>query len=66
MFISILKMIYFIRNINIFKKLFRNQKQDKIILGRWNYTKNLKELENKIYYANYDHCSPCGKIKQQK
>lgn len=46
--------------------MFLNCKEDKKILGRWNYTKNFKELEKKVYYANHDHCGPCGKIKQQK
>ncbi len=48
-------MFHLIRNIFKF--------QDKIILGRWNYTKSSSELERKIYLANYDHCGPCGKIK---
>ena len=59
-------MIRFINNLNVFKKMFLNCKEDKKILGRWNYTKNFKELEKKVYYANHDHCGPCGKIKQQK
>ncbi len=48
-------MFHLIRNIFKF--------QDKLILGRWNYTKCNNELERKIYLANYDHCGPCGKIK---
>tara|TARA_Y100001958_G_C21237673_1_gene564518 strand:+ start:182 stop:361 length:180 start_codon:yes stop_codon:yes gene_type:complete len=59
-------MIRFLNNICVFKVFLKNFKEDKIILGRWNYTKNFKELEKKIYYANHDHCGPCGKIKQQK
>ena len=58
-------MIRFLNTLNIFN-IFTNKKQDKLILGRWNYTKNFKELEKKVYYANHDHCGPCGKIKQQK
>ena len=46
--------------LNLFRKIFKVQ--DKLILGRWNYTKNSCELERKIYLANYDHCGPCGKI----
>ena len=42
---------------NIFVKLFPRQQR---LLGRWdmNYTK--EQLDRKIYYANQDHCGPCG------
>ena len=49
---------------NLFRNIFKIQ--DKLILGRWNYTKCSNELERKIYLANYDHCGPCGKIKLDK
>lgn len=38
-------------------------KEEKRILGRWNIDYKKKNLEYKIYLANYDHCGPCGKIK---
>jgi hypothetical protein len=50
--------------LNLFRNIFKVQ--DKLILGRWNYTKCSNELERKIYLANYDHCGPCGKIKLDK
>tara|TARA_Y100001958_G_C21116323_1_gene461820 strand:+ start:186 stop:383 length:198 start_codon:yes stop_codon:yes gene_type:complete len=50
--------------LNLFRNIFKVQ--DKLMLGRWNYTKCNNELERKIYLANYDHCGPCGKIKLEK
>ena len=49
-------------------RLFRNilNSQEKIILGRWNYTKSITELDRKIYLANYDHCGPCGNLYYNK
>ena len=38
---------------NMFKK-----NNPKLILGRWNHTKDLDELNHEIYLANYDHCGP--------
>ena len=35
----------------------------KPILGRWNHTNNLYELNRKIYLANHDHCGPCGNLE---
>ena len=55
-------MFKFKTNLKILKRVF-NFKGDKLILGRWNYTKNFEELEKKVYLANHDHC---GKIKQKK
>ena len=48
--------------LNIFRKIrwFTSIKEPKKILGRWNYIKNPKELERKVYLANHDHCGPCG------
>ena len=42
---------------NVFVKLFPKRQR---LLGRWemNYTK--EQLDRKIYYANHDHCGPCG------
>ena len=57
-------MFKFKTNLKILKRVF-NFKEDKLILGRWNYTKNFEELEKKVYLANHDHCGPCGKIKQK-
>jgi len=31
-----------------------------VSLGRWAITYDNKELEKKVYYANHDHCGPCG------
>ena len=39
--------------------LFNPIREEKRILGRWNYSKDL-ELNKKIYLANHDHCGPCG------
>ena len=36
--------------------------ENKLILGRWNYVRNDKELQRKIYLANIDHCGSCGRI----
>lgn len=47
---------------NLFRNIFKFQ--DKLILGRWNYTKSSSELERKIYLANHDHCGPCGNLYQ--
>lgn len=38
---------------------FNPIREEKRILGRWNYSKDL-ELDKKIYLANHDHCGPCG------
>ena len=46
---------------NMFKK-----NNPKLILGRWNHTKDLDELNRKIYLANYDHCGPCGNLEFKK
>ena len=29
-------------------------------LGRWKITYDTQQLEKKVYYANQDHCGPCG------
>ena len=45
---------------NIIKNYLKIYKvEDKIILGRWGYTKNIEELDKKIYLANHDNCGPC-------
>ena len=46
---------------NMIKNMFKNNY--KPILGRWNHTKNLDELNRKVYLANYDNCSPCGNLE---
>tara|TARA_B100000035_G_C20783140_1_gene457769 strand:- start:285 stop:506 length:222 start_codon:yes stop_codon:yes gene_type:complete len=35
-------------------------------LGRWAITYDNKELEKKVYYANHDHCGPCGYLYDEK
>jgi len=50
--------------LNLFRNIFKVQ--DKLILGRWNYTKSIGELDRKIYLANYDHCGPCGNLEHNK
>lgn len=48
---------------NIIRIYFRkNRKKDELMLGRWNYPINKKNLDRKIYLANYDHCGTCGNI----
>lgn len=49
---------------NIMINIFKNN--CKPILGRWNHTKNLDELNRKIYLANYDNCGPCGDLELKK
>ena len=44
---------------NIFKIFIKEEKK---ILGRWNINYNKKDLDYKVYLANYDHCGPCGKF----
>ena len=44
---------------NIFSKYF---KKDKPILGRWSINYNEYQLNKKVYFANHDHCGPCGSI----
>ena len=46
---------------NIIATMFINN--CKPILGRWNHTKNIEELNRKVYLANYDHCGPCGNLE---
>jgi hypothetical protein len=41
-------------------------KEDKVQLGRWNISYDLKELERKVYLANHDHCGPCGYLNDKK
>lgn len=43
--------------IHIFR--FNPIREEKRILGRWNYIKDL-ELDKKEYLANHDHCASCG------
>tara|TARA_B100000085_G_C18118242_1_gene340086 strand:+ start:305 stop:484 length:180 start_codon:yes stop_codon:yes gene_type:complete len=50
---------------NIIKNYLRKSLiEEKIILGRWGYTKNIEELDKKIYLANHDHCGPCGHVNK--
>tara|TARA_B100000683_G_C11971467_1_gene341635 strand:- start:70 stop:249 length:180 start_codon:yes stop_codon:yes gene_type:complete len=50
---------------NIIKNYFQIYKvEDKIILGRWGYTKNIEELDKKIYLSNHDNCGPCGYVNK--
>jgi hypothetical protein len=42
-------MIKLLQNINIFRN-------NTILLGRWMIPKNIKEVEKKIDWNNYDHC----------
>ena len=44
---------------NIFKKMFLSPPQN-LPLGRWKITYDTQQLEKKVYYANQDHCGPCG------
>jgi len=58
-------MFYIMRNINIIKNYLKKPVvEEKIILGRWGYTKNIQELNKKIYLANRDNCAAqrCGYI----
>lgn len=48
------KLILFIEN------LLKRQRT-KTPLGRWNIEKCNKKINNKIDWANEDHCGPCGK-----
>tara|TARA_B100000900_G_scaffold412520_1_gene434495 strand:- start:5188 stop:5388 length:201 start_codon:yes stop_codon:yes gene_type:complete len=59
-------MFYIVRNINTIKNYLKISKvEDKIILGRWGYTKNIEELNKKVYLANHDHCGPCGYVNKE-
>ena len=51
---------------NIFKKMFLSPPQKNVPLGRWKITYDNKQLENKVYYANHDHCGPCGYLYDKK
>jgi hypothetical protein len=60
-------MFYILRNINIIKNYLKKPLvEEKIILGRWGYTKNLEQLDTKVYLANRDHCGAqrCGYINK--
>ena len=47
-------MIKYIHSINIHNiNIFRS---NTILLGRWGLSKNLKDVEKKIDWNNYDHC----------
>ena len=35
-------------------------------LGRWNYEKSKKRLDQKIDLSNEDHCGPCGQYALSK
>jgi hypothetical protein len=35
-------------------------------LGRWNYEKSKKILDQKIDLSNEDHCGPCGQYALSK
>jgi len=35
-------------------------------LGRWNYSKSKKQLDQKIDLSNEDHCGPCGQYALSK
>lgn len=50
---------------NIFKKMFSTSNKN-VPLGRWAITYDNKELEKKVYYANHDHCGPCGYLYDEK
>ena len=38
------------------------------ILGRWGLNQTAKQKENKVHWANVDHCGDviCGNVKEQK
>ena len=55
---AIVRTFHTIRNLNLFKLSFFQE--EKKLLGRWSSPKDIKELEKKVYLANYDHCGPCG------
>jgi len=50
---------------NIFKKMFSTSNKN-VPLGRWTITYDNKQLEKKVYYANHDHCGPCGYLYDEK
>ena len=37
--------------------------KEKPILGRWMMNHSKESLDRKIYFANHDHCGPCGDIQ---
>ena len=58
-------MFYIVRNLNIIKNYLKTPLvEEKIILGRWGYTKNFEQLDKKVYLANHDHCGPCGYVNK--
>ena len=50
---------------NIFKKMFSTSNKN-VPLGRWTITYDNKQLDQKVYYANHDHCGPCGNLYDEK
>ena len=50
---------------NIFKKMFLSPPKN-LPLGRWKITYDTQQLEKKVYYANQDHCGPCGQYILEK
>lgn len=55
---------------NILYKLINSKllflDKTKISLGRWNIEKCDKRINNKIDFANEDHCGPCGQYLLEK
>jgi hypothetical protein len=41
-------------------------KTSKIPLGRWNYVKSKKQLDQRIDLSNEDHCGSCGQYALSK
>ena len=59
-------MIHIVRNMNIIKNYLKKYSvEEKVILGRWEYTKNSEQLDKKVYLANHDHCGPCGYVNKE-
>ena len=52
----------------MFARIFRNLAwgEHTRILGRWNYNQTARQLDQKIYLANHDHCGPCGSLTTLK
>jgi hypothetical protein len=49
-------MISILRNLKYLWGSFKFYEEKKL-LGRWGYTKNIQELDRKIYLANHDNCA---------
>tara|TARA_Y100000992_G_scaffold287196_1_gene239786 strand:+ start:2371 stop:2613 length:243 start_codon:yes stop_codon:yes gene_type:complete len=48
--------------INYFKRIIKYFKNEPIQLGRWGKPNTNVSLQNRVDWANEDHCGPCGSL----